>query len=73
MWSGVVLLCFLLNSNGSRAEHLGDAAIGGGVSLYFWIGLWAVVAVPAFLIYCATRPKPFRDRSFSRPRAKDLP
>jgi len=75
LWSAVVLICILVNSNASGAEHWSSAdnASGGGVSPYFWLGLWAVVVVPAFLIYRVTRPKSLRDRRAFHPRTKLLP
>ncbi len=75
LWSVVVVLCFLVNANSSKLEHWNalDTLNGGGVTPFFWIGLWAVVAIPAFFIYRATRPKSLKEQRAFAPRGKKNP
>ena len=59
LWCAVIPVCIGLAFTASRTDHPGDTEIAGwvGLSLPTWIGLWAVIAVPAWLLYRFTRPK----------------
>lgn len=59
LWSAVIPLCIFLGLNDAKTNHIGDTdnTNGSTVSLYVWIAAWAVVAVPAFVVYRTTRPK----------------
>ncbi len=59
VWSGVILICILLGYSSAKTDHLGDTGNvnWANISLPVWCVLWAVIVVPAFFIYRATRPQ----------------
>ena len=59
LWSAVIPICIFVGANSAGTDRLSEteAGFGANVSPLVWFGLWAVVAVPAFLLYRATRPR----------------
>lgn len=62
LWTAVVPTCIALTYSSSRTDPMGSTGNAGwvGLSIPGWIGLWAIIVVPAYLIYRSTRPKSSR-------------
>ena len=58
LWTVIIPICIVLDSAGALSDHTGapDPQHVANLSFLGWVGLWALVAAPAFLIHRATRP-----------------
>jgi len=65
-WCAGIPISMLVNANNVKADRVDfpDPITGGDLNLITWIGIWAIVAVPALLTFLITRRKPSRRRGF---------
>jgi len=66
VWSAGIPVSMLVNANNVKADRVDfpDPITGGNLNLLTWIGIWAIIAIPAFLTFLFTRRKPTRRRGF---------